>query len=222
LHHIDPAKKSPEYDNLIRRKLSAEQLDEVDKCALLCGNCHDILHSQNITIDVEVTLNAEGIEPIRHVLPCSIIYDYAKNEGTLFSDDLKFLDLYRVRIGSEPPTIMSGLQLRAILNQLLDRTRTDGELLITTLNGATAHRATRLSDTDVECEWNLDFPFITSQLSFKSATGDIMNMFLRPGNIITETGNTFIGKTYGRATMKVVTKYTKPSESKGVDSTEAT
>ena len=40
-HHVDPAKKDPNYNNLIRRHISTEQLDELDKCVLLCSNCHD-------------------------------------------------------------------------------------------------------------------------------------------------------------------------------------
>src|SRR4051794_2987882 len=56
LNHIDPRKKHPDYDNLIRRVFTAEQLDEVDKCVLLCVECHKALHAQNITASLEVTL----------------------------------------------------------------------------------------------------------------------------------------------------------------------
>ncbi|MEX2174200.1 MAG: hypothetical protein WD872_07550, partial [Pirellulaceae bacterium] len=41
-NHIEPAKKHPDYDNLIRRTISTEQLDEIDKCVLLCRVCHGI------------------------------------------------------------------------------------------------------------------------------------------------------------------------------------
>src|ERR1700732_1123959 len=58
VNHVDPDKKDPDYDNLIRRNGSVEQLDELDKCVLLCKLCHGILHAQNIvttmTIRVEV------------------------------------------------------------------------------------------------------------------------------------------------------------------------
>jgi hypothetical protein len=45
-NHVDPKQKDPRYDNLIQRQLSGEQLDEVDKCVLLCNECHGILHAQ--------------------------------------------------------------------------------------------------------------------------------------------------------------------------------
>ena len=45
-HHIDPKTKSKNYSNLIRRKISSEQLDELDKCVLLCDRCHNVIHAQ--------------------------------------------------------------------------------------------------------------------------------------------------------------------------------
>lgn len=45
-NQIDLARKSPIYDKLIRRLISAGQLDELDKCNLLRRICHGIWHSQ--------------------------------------------------------------------------------------------------------------------------------------------------------------------------------
>jgi predicted HNH restriction endonuclease len=60
LNHVDPTKKDPNYENLIRRDISTEQLDEVDKCVLLCRNCHGIVHQQNINAKVIVHVMVEG------------------------------------------------------------------------------------------------------------------------------------------------------------------
>lgn len=60
LHHIDPDTKDPSYENLIRRKLSAEQIEEVDKCTLLCNQCHSIIHAQNVTAKLQLTVSLEG------------------------------------------------------------------------------------------------------------------------------------------------------------------
>src|SRR4051812_25410231 len=45
-NHIDPSQKSPIYEKLIRRVISAAQLDELDKCNLLCRVCHGIWTNQ--------------------------------------------------------------------------------------------------------------------------------------------------------------------------------
>lgn len=212
LHHIDPSKKSPEYDNLIRRKLSSEQLDEVDKCALLCGNCHDTLHGQDLTLPVQFTLKANGIEPIVHVLTCQIIFDYDKSEATVFSDDLKFLDLYRVQVGTDPALIMSGLQLKPILDSLVERTRTDGSLVVSSMDDAPMYQALRLTDTDVQCVWRSDFPLPAAELRFRTEAGDVMNIFLRNGHLIVDTGKTYIRQTAAQGTLKFVKKYQTTTE----------
>lgn len=64
LHHIEPSTKDPNYKNLIRQQLSAQQIEEVDKCTLLCGQCHAILHAQNIraTINLSVSLDGRDVD----------------------------------------------------------------------------------------------------------------------------------------------------------------
>jgi len=59
LHHIDPGAKDPNYKNLMRRNLSVEQIEEVDKCTLLCNNCHSIIHAQNAKAKLELTMSVE-------------------------------------------------------------------------------------------------------------------------------------------------------------------
>jgi hypothetical protein len=45
-NHVNPDKKHPQYNNLIRRVVSAEVLDEVDNHVLLCCICLGVLHGQ--------------------------------------------------------------------------------------------------------------------------------------------------------------------------------
>src|SRR5258708_18927649 len=59
-NHIDPTKKHPDYDNLIRRTINTEQLDEIDKCVLLCNECHGVVHAQNLTGEISLTVNVDG------------------------------------------------------------------------------------------------------------------------------------------------------------------
>ena len=47
-NHIDPAQKALDYENVIRRTLSTPQLDELDKCDLLCGSGHPTWTNQKL------------------------------------------------------------------------------------------------------------------------------------------------------------------------------
>ncbi len=44
-HHIDPEKKDDRVSKLIRLKISKDIVDEINKCALLCSNCHKMVHA---------------------------------------------------------------------------------------------------------------------------------------------------------------------------------
>jgi hypothetical protein len=48
-HHIDPKDKRYNLSNLIRHKkvMDDELISELDKCILLCRNCHRILHYED-------------------------------------------------------------------------------------------------------------------------------------------------------------------------------
>ena len=62
LHHIDPDAKDPNFKNLIRRTLSFDQIEEVDKCTLLCSQCHSVIHAQNIRAKLELVVSYEERE----------------------------------------------------------------------------------------------------------------------------------------------------------------
>ncbi len=91
-NHMDPSKKANNYDNLIQRKLSSQQLDEVDKCVLLCVQCHGVLHAQNLNVEAVVTLRSGGFE-VKHDLKFQMIHDLEEQKAMFFSDDLEYLVL---------------------------------------------------------------------------------------------------------------------------------
>ena len=62
LHHIDPDTKDPNFKNLIRRTLSFDQIEEVDKCTLLCSQCHSVIHAQNIRTKLQLVVSYEERE----------------------------------------------------------------------------------------------------------------------------------------------------------------
>lgn len=218
-HHLDPIKKSPEYDNLIRRKLSSEHFDEVDKCALLCRNCHDTLHGQDITVPVDVTLKAEGIEPIQHVLTCQVICDYEKQECKLFSDEFRLLQLYRVRSGSNGEKVLSGIQLQARLKGAIYGTKDAGLLIVCDfVSDEEFFRAEPIDEKQVRVRYNLDFPLASASIKLGTEKKkDHTNLFLRPGQFIASIGdkNPFLAKALGRMTMDGILDYDQFADSYG-------
>lgn len=51
-HHVDPDDKNTLISKLLKRynEICQELLDELDKCCLLCANCHQALHAHEIDV----------------------------------------------------------------------------------------------------------------------------------------------------------------------------
>ena len=44
-HHLDPSIKDPKASKLFKKGLTAEVIEELKKCVMLCANCHRIRHA---------------------------------------------------------------------------------------------------------------------------------------------------------------------------------
>ncbi len=211
-NHIDPSKKSKYYDSLIQRKLSSEQLDEVDKCVLLCVQCHGILHAQNLNIERVVTLRTDGFE-VEHTLKFQVIDDLEEKRRMLFSDDLEYLELYRVKLGERETRIYSGLQLRdsESLDQMISQTQTEGTLLVENLEGYPMLRVTKIDDESYEMMPNPDFPLYKADIHLSTAdrrSSDDCDFYFRKGNLIVNMpGLEILRKCLGDVELKMKCKY---------------
>lgn len=109
-NHVDPTKKHAEYDNLIERVLSTQQLDEVDKCVLLCRECHGILHAQNITCELLVRVKV-GKKQAEQCLKGQMILDNLDRRATFLTNERVLVHPYRVYLGRKRPRIIFGKDL---------------------------------------------------------------------------------------------------------------
>jgi hypothetical protein len=113
-NHINPAMKDPNYDNLIRRKLSSDQLDEIDKCVLLCDHCHDRVHAQNITTSMllSVTISHEGKrKSCEQRVQGQIVNDWKDKTSTFITNERLTIWPYHVFLGSKKPRVCFGYEL---------------------------------------------------------------------------------------------------------------
>lgn len=202
MNHLDPAKKDPKYTNLIRQKtLSTRQLDEVDKCVLLCKGCHSILHAQDITMEIEVQLEAEGTV-IMHKLKCQVIRDLKSGEDQLFTEAKPLLHLVRVKTGAQSE-IHSCLQLteNGLFNSLVEQTKSGNEMTIESLDGFCLYRAKKLNETEFEFSHSALFHGIPIRGRGMMEGGELLDIFIRRGQMMLHS---HIGRGLGsiRATGK--------------------
>lgn len=109
-NHIDQSKKDQNYDNLIRRAISSDQLDEIDKCVLLCRQCHGILHAQGITGNLQFTVNVAERKATQ-TLQGQVIIDKKDNHVTFLTNERILVIPYRLKIGDQEPQLYFGNEL---------------------------------------------------------------------------------------------------------------
>ncbi|MBP3957261.1 hypothetical protein J8F10_18530 [Gemmata sp. G18] len=129
-NHINPKKKAPDYENLIRRNLSSEQLDEIDKCALMCRICHSIFHAQNITARGTISIRV-GKMRRQQTYRAAGMADWKEKRLVLFSDQDDALAIFTAQYQRTPPRFMTKKDIEArFLPELLPAVKSQGSLLI--------------------------------------------------------------------------------------------
>ena len=53
LHHLDPSVKDSQVSKLMKSSSYNKLQEEIDKCVVLCANCHRMLHAGIITLGDE-------------------------------------------------------------------------------------------------------------------------------------------------------------------------
>ncbi len=105
-----PSLKSSNYKNIIRRTISTEKLDELDKCILLCKICHGILHSQNISLKLILNVEVKDKKATQELVGQGIFN--RKEKHLKFLTNQKVLVVpYLLQRNSEPSEIIFGKEL---------------------------------------------------------------------------------------------------------------
>jgi hypothetical protein len=104
-HHVNRDTKDQHYKRLMSQRLSRRQLDEIDKCVLLCTQCHAVVHAQEIT--GSLTLSAQLHDRlVSQTFPGWIKADYADKTLTFVTNQPYLLHACEVRVGQQPPQLL--------------------------------------------------------------------------------------------------------------------
>ncbi|MFO0806731.1 MAG: hypothetical protein U0791_26800 [Gemmataceae bacterium] len=196
-NHVNPAEKDPDYKNLIRQKLSAKQLDELDKCVLLCDHCHDIVHAQNITGEMELTVEAlvDGKRKrVKQKLRGQLIVDAVDRKITFLTNERVQVEFYRVHLGSRKPVVMTGAEVSSRLTSLLARIGEYGSVTIRAWDKTQMLHAVHLARGEYDLIHDIRFPFMRVEL----VPTDGPVIWLRNGIAITKDGLFHGTVTYNR------------------------
>src|SRR5262245_5751282 len=85
-------------------------LNEVDKCILMCNECHGVLHAQNIAAELHLKATVAG-RSAEQRLKGQMIFDRLKGLATFLTNETILVHSYRVSLGGKKPRIVFGTQL---------------------------------------------------------------------------------------------------------------
>jgi len=102
LHHVDPDAKHTSYEKLMKQMLSLEQIEEVDKCTLLCTQCHAVIHAQEITAKLELSVEI-GQRKVTQCFDGWIKADIFDKTFTFVTNQRFLLKPCEVRFGTKDP-----------------------------------------------------------------------------------------------------------------------
>lgn len=208
-HHIDPTSKAADYTNLIRRKISTKQLDELDKCVLLCDRCHNVLHSQNargnITISIEVCDRT-----VRQSFVGWFNIDFKDRIVTFLTNQRSMLTPYYVSINGAHPIVLCGVEIEE-QNVLVEWFRksqpNDTILIVNSENSDLIFSVTRRADNLVHIEQNINSPFFRYEMMENK--GDEPYLWVREGMMLHNDGTLHTSGTL-KATVELLPEYTEP------------
>ena len=167
-HHVNPETKSKNYSNLIRQKISTEQLEEIDKCVLLCRQCHGVIHAQNIK--AKLNLNMEyGDRTVSQEFNGQIIYDAIENQMKFFSEEKTLLTPYILRRTNKEDELLFGVDLKsaAFFENLLHSLEEGAEFEVFCAVGGKCMLRIKHVGTELKAEQNIGFGFLDIEINDK-------------------------------------------------------
>jgi hypothetical protein len=163
-NHVDPGKKHPDYDNLIERVLSGEQLDEVDKCVLLCRQCHGVLHAQHITCELLVRVKV-GTKRAEQRFKGQMIFDYRDRRATFLTNERVLLHPYRVSLGRKRPRFLFGTDLeKNLFNVYIQKILDYQTIVVRSWKGREMFRAEYKGGNEIAVNHAINFQLLYTEL----------------------------------------------------------
>ena len=141
--------------------ISTRQLDELDKCNLLCTFCHGIWTNQRVsgTTHISSALPDGRIIKRRFSNHGFVKVESGRPHFHLFADNPQRIETYAYRLGNSERVFRAGFELEKSLVNLMLATRRRGLLRIWDHKGR-VFEAQRLDDSRLQMRFCVRFPLI--------------------------------------------------------------
>jgi len=190
-NHVNPSSKHPEYNNIIRRTISTEQLDELDKCILLCKICHGVLHAQNISIKCILKVVVDDKSMTQELIGQGIFNKKKKLLRFLTNQKLLVVP-YLLQRDSHEPELIFGKDLEvnnSLLSKIFKATDFDVGKIFDFKKREELFSIQRINNNTAQIKQKIKFPFF--QYELVPFDKNIEYVWIRNGIALTKSGEVY-------------------------------
>lgn len=190
-HHVEPEQKHSDYTALMKRTISVEQIEEVDKCLLLCRDCHGIIHAQNNQGSIVVSSTIEG-RSVSQKLKGWFVADNLEGTLRFVSNDRNLLVPCQVTLGEVEPEgyfILELMQDERLLEWLRDIESHKSIKVVSLPNQELLLEISFESEKRVNVRMALGLPIFA--MNFDVSEGNLSYLWLRNGIVLSKEGELY-------------------------------
>jgi len=187
-HHIDPSTKDKNYNQLIKKSLSSEQIEEIDKCVLVCNHCHDIIHAQEITGSMSFTVEFDN-RKVSQKLKGWCIHDKLENTLTFVTNQRLLLQVCRVEFNDQAKKHLCVIEIEKkenLLNWLKNIDRYKIIIIRSIVTNEILMRIEHIKNKTIKVNQKIGFPI--TAIDLKVDEGDASYLWVRNGIGLTKEG----------------------------------
>lgn len=163
-HHVDPDSKDRQYKRLMAQRLSRRQMDEIDKCVLLCTQCHATVHAQDIRGTLNASVQFDG-RVVSQTMSGWVRADLVANTFTFLTNEPYLLHPCEVTFDQQAPIYLCAIEVAAKIYKWLGEMEAHRSVEVVSLRDRKiALRLEHLGGAKVSVQQLISFPLM--QLEF--------------------------------------------------------
>lgn len=190
-HHIDPSKKDKNYSQLMKQSLSSKQIEEIDKCVLVCNQCHDIIHAQEITGSMCVTVKFDNRE-VSQDLEGWFIHDQLDKKFTFLTNQKVLLQVCKIEFEDQPEKHLCVLEIEReenLISWLKNIQKHKSISIKSEITNEILMRIEHVKNKTIKVSHKVGFPI--TAIDLKVDEGDASYLWFRNGIGLTKEGDVF-------------------------------
>ena len=185
-HHVDPDSKDKQYKRLMSQRLSRRQMDEIDKCVLLCTQCHATIHAQEIKASLKLSVQFES-RVVYQTFQGWVQADLRDRALTFVTNEPYLLHPCEVTVGEQTPMFLFATEVSERLFEWMEEIDHHKKIEVFSIRDRrVVLQLTHISENRIAIEQAIKFPLMQMEFHASNVPGEVI--FIRNGFALMGSG----------------------------------